>query len=308
MKKLNLCILLFCCFSVFYSIEANAQKGELIAYIYASQLNGIDDSDITILAGDIPILIKGTTNIMVQYKQSAKKSKPLPATRIRVFYNEESGVKVATKIVSEVLMVPGFRLVKPIPRYIPETAISGIGMGNLSDLGKISSWGWSVIMEARIYKGVRIFFDASNYKYKQILADKGSTQVPLHIGTGTFIDLPDGAKYNTETTIMRLGMKYTFLREKDFQPWIGLGYGFSHCLIQYNSLDDKHTYGAAVDYKFRSSILFGVDYRKYGTITNFFEAISPVANYSMDLFGGKYSTFDGMTYPTPRIGIGFSAF
>jgi hypothetical protein len=111
---------------------------------------------------------------------------------------------------------------------------------------------------------------------------------------------------------MRLGIKYVFLREKDFQPWIGIGYAINVWKAQYVTWDEEKIYGKANGVTPRNSILVGVDFKILGntTFTAFFEAISPVANYSMALpgFGGTFSTFEGMTFPTPRIGISIGGF
>jgi hypothetical protein len=295
--------------SVVYSNILVAQKGELVTHIYAKNLANIDETDTVIMAGSVPIQVVATTDIQIQYKKVGKNN-TTPPTRVRIFYNDEGGVRTATKIVSEVIMVPGVKFVFPIPSYIPPTAISGIGMGDMDGLGKIKSFGWGVFFDARIYNGFRLFFESSKYKYSQVLANEGSTDVHALIGAGTTFDLPDGAKYSTETTVFKLGIKHAFLREKNFHPYIGLAYGFSNCNIIYQSLDEDHVYGKTKDYAWRSSIIFGVDYKRFGSISIFIEAISPAANYSINLpeFGGTYSSSEGMTYPTPRIGISFSGY
>jgi len=294
------------------AITTNAQKGEITGKISAAKLTALSDSN-KIVINNNTLIINSATIISGQFV-TRRNQKGLDGanTRVRVFYRVEDNVKVASKIVEEKLLVPSFRIIKPIPSYIPPTVISGIGMGNLSDLGKITSWGFGVGAEARIYNGIRLFFDMTNYSYKQELAEKGSTNVSCYIGTGSRIDIPLGAKYTTATTAIRLGIKYVFLREKDFQPWIGMGYGLHVWKAQYITWDEKHIYGKANGVTPRNSILAGVDFKLLGNMTFsvFFEAVSPVANYTMDLplFGGTFSTFEGMTFPTPRIGISLGGF
>jgi hypothetical protein len=233
-------------------------------------------------------------------------------TRVRVFYILKDSSKIATKIVEEKFLVPSFLLVLPLPSYIPPTVISGIGMGNMNGIGKVTTYGYGVGAEARINTGYRLFFDMISYTYKQELAEKGSTNVSTHIGTGYFIDLPMGAKYTTSTLSMRLGLKYVFFREKNFQPWIGVGYSINIWNAQYTNMDEDKIYGKANGSVGRSSILAGVDLKLFGnsTLSFFYEAISPVANYTIDLpaFGGTYSSFEGMTFPTPRVGASFGGF
>jgi hypothetical protein len=310
MKKTTTTLLLIF-FSISLFAQTNAQKGEIAGKIPAEKLKSLSDTNKNIVIGNNTIIINSATIISGQFATSrSKKSKA--NTRVRVFYRQEGSAKVATKIVEEKFMVPSLRIIKPIPRYIPETVISGIGMGNLKDLGKITSWGYGVGAEARVYKGFRIFFDMTNYSYKQELAPKGSTNVSCSIGTGSLINIPLGAKYTTSTTGMRLGIKYVFMREKNIQPWFGMAYGINVWQAKYITWDEDKIYGKAKGVTPRSSILAGIDFKMLGntTFTFFFEAISPVATYTMNLpaFGGTYDTFDGMTFPTPRIGICIGGF
>jgi hypothetical protein len=151
-------------------------KGEITGKISGTELTGLSGSNKTIVINNNTINITPTTIISGQFVNSRSKAK-LNNTRVRVFYKVEDNEKVATKIVEEKFLVPGFRILKPIPSYIPPTVISGIGMGNLDDLGKITSWGYGIVAEARVYTNFRLFFDMTSYSYKQELAEKGSTHV-----------------------------------------------------------------------------------------------------------------------------------
>lgn len=288
-----------------------SQKSEIIGELTSSQFISSADSDITIMVGNVSILINGTTVFNVKFNASKKDNTKLEQTsRVRIFYKTENGINIAYKIVSEKIFVNYYRLILPIPKYIPPTAISGIGMGNLDDLGKITSWGWGVGAEMRAYQGLRLFFDVAQYSYKQVLAEKGEKVHSLNNFQSSLITLQMGAKYVVKTTPIRLGIKYVMFRDKNIQPWIAIGYALNVWQMQYTSFDEQKIYGKANGTVGRSSILFGIDFKKMATISLFYEAISPVANYSIDLpaFGGSFSTFEGMTFPTPRIGISIGGF
>ena len=213
----------------------------------------------------------------------------------------------------EKIFVPSFRIIKPIPSWIWATAISNIERPSnyKNDYGKVSCLGFGVGVDARIYKSFQLFFDMTGYNYKQEIAEKGE-DVHHSIGTGGIINLPLGAKYKTYTTPIRLGIKYVYKKNQKYQPWIGVAYGLNVWSVKYITWDEDKIYGKANGTTWRSSILAGIDLKlkDIATFTFFFEAISPVANYTMqNLFGlGDYHQFDAVTYPTPRIGFSIGGF
>ena len=156
--------------------------------------------------------------------------------RVVVFYETAANdsIKIAQTIVAENLFVPALRFVLPIPGSIPATAISTIRSTAPyeEEYGNVSSWGFGSSAEMRAYKGLRLFFDANSYKYKQEIAEEGE-DAHHFIGTGGIINFPSGAKYSATTVAIRLGFKYVFMRDKNIQPWFGAGYGLNVWKVQY---------------------------------------------------------------------------
>lgn len=226
--------------------------------------------------------------------------------------NNDNG-QVLKNTGKEKIFIPSLRIIKPIPRFIPETALSFCG--NPSHIkepgGNIASWGFGAGADARVYEGFRLFLDISAYNYKQELVEKGGTGYCL-IDMGSDIYLPLGAKYKTYTTTMRLGVKYVYTKSEKYQPWVGVAYGLNVWNVKYVTWDEDEVYGKANGATWRSSILAGIDLKikDFATFTFFFDAISPVADYTMtNLFGlGDFHQFDAMTFPTPRIGFSIGGF
>jgi hypothetical protein len=224
-----------------------------------------------------------------------------------------SAGQVPSNTKKEDIFTPGLRIVKPIPSYIPETALSNPGRpSSIKDnYGKISSLGFGIVIDAKVYKELHLLFDMTGYNFKQELVEKLGIG-HANIGIGYDISLPLGAKYKTYTTAMRLGVKYVYSKNQTFQPWIGLAYGLNVWSVKYITWDEDEIYGKANGITWRSSILFGIDMKlkDIATFTFFFDAISPVANYTIEtLFGlGDFHQFDAMTFPTPRIGLSIGGF
>jgi len=234
-----------------------------------------------------------------------------PKVTVPVVNNDNGQVQKNTA--KEKIFIPSLRIIKPIPRFIPETALSFCG--NPSHIkepgGNIASWGFGAGADAKVHKDFRLFFDMTGYSFKQELVEKGGTGYCL-IDMGSDIYLPLGAKYKTYTTAMRLGVKYVYTKSEKYQPWVGVAYGLNVWNVKYVTWDEDEVYGKANGATWRSSILFGIDLKlkDVATFTFFFDAISPVADYTMtNLFGlGDFHQFDAMTFPTPRIGISIGGF
>jgi len=280
--------------------SSNTTKGEISGKIIQSNL--VDKS------AENKFFVIGTDTIYIDSQTKLQADLPSPK-RLHVFYSKNpANKKIATLIEQEDFITPELKFYLPIPGYIWATAISNIETpAQYKDAyGNVTMWGYGVGADAHVYKGIRVFADCNFFTYEQEITEKGG--IAHHsIGTGGTITLADGAKYSTYTGSLRLGVKYTFLREKPYQPWIGLAYGVNLWNVKYISWDGDKIYGKASGLTLRSSIMAGIDFKinKLGTITFFFDAISPVADYTMkNLFGvGDYSQFDGVTYPTPRIGL-----
>lgn len=93
---------------------------------------------------------------------------------------------------------------------------------------------------------------------------------------------------------------------------MGAAFGANVWNAEYVTWDEKTMYGKAKGTTMRPAILAGVDfkYKNMLSFTLFFEAVSPVAKYTMEnLFGaGNYNKGDATTYPTPRIGFSIGGF
>jgi len=256
------------------------------------------DINITNLENKSPLAVaeeKGYTNIV-----HILKSEPYVAKD-----SLKPTVSIAVNNVKEPFLSKTVRFIVPIPNYIPNTALSNNGYP--SQLKKISSWGFGIGLEGRASKTLRIFTELTNYNYKQELAEVGET---VHlVGTGISATFNSGAKYKTQTQALRLGIRYIYPWKESVQPWLGVAYGYNHWNVKYTNWDADKVYGEASGATWRSSILAGVDLniKDFGTIQFFFDAISPVATFTMEnLFELEdYHQFDAMTFPTPRIGVGF---
>lgn len=278
--------------------KGNSLKGETSGKI---SFYSPDDPNKFIVVGNDTVAISPKSKLNVDL--TTKK-------RIHVFYKQDVNGKnkTATLVDQEDFLTPEFKFYLPIPTWIWGTAINTIESTATykKDYGNVTMWGVGVGAQAHVYPGVRILMDINGFTYKQEVVAPGGTTTH-YIDIGGQITFPSGAKYDTYTTSIRLGAKYTFLREKMFQPWVGIAYGVNVWNVKYVTWDESKIYGSASGVTLRSSIMFGVDLKvdKMGTVSFFFDAISPVANYTMkNLFGiGDYSQFDGVTYPTPRIGL-----
>lgn len=146
----------------------------------------------------------------------------------------------------------------------------------------------------------------TGYDYKQEIVPTGSTGQSM-VGMGSIVSFPDGVKYKAYTVAIRFGVKYVYTKNEKFQPWIGVGYGLNVWDVKYVTWDEKGVYGEARGTAWCSSILAGIDFKvkNMATFSFFFEAISPVAAYTMkNLFNqGDLNEVGSMTFPTPRIGI-----
>lgn len=173
----------------------------------------------------------------------------------------------------------------------------------------ITMWGMGGGIQKPIYKGLSILMEVAQYTFKQELVPvNGNANLASTIdGVNHNIIFPLGVKYTSFTTSFRIGFKYTYKKSKYFQPWIGLAYGINIWNAKYVSFDEKKEYGKANGTKFRHAIFAGLDIRmeEIGVITFFFDAVSPVAEFTMkNLFGlGDFYQFDATTYPSPRIGV-----
>lgn len=212
----------------------------------------------------------------------------------------------------EKIFYPTFHIVLPMnTSWVHATAISPIIKPSDYRLnyGKISSFGYGVGVEAKVYSNVRVFADMTFITYKQELAEKDATGVHHSIGTGGTIDLPLGAKYKTKTLPLRIGAKYVYSKSPKLQPWISLAYGLNFWNVKYVTWDEDKEYGVDTGTTGRLNYGVGLDViTKEISVTFFFDANAPVADYTMkDLFGvGDFSQFDGMTFPNLRFGISLS--
>ena len=230
--------------------------------------------------------------------------------------NESTTTKTNEK---DITFSPVFRIIKPIPTWIWATAISGIETPSnfKSNYGNISNWGFGSGLDMHMKNGFTLFFDINTYRYKLEIAEKGGTVHPAlgnaeSAGVG-IMTLSDGAKYTNNTTSLRLGVKYNFLRNKVYQPWVGIAYGISVYSVKYLTWNEDKIYGKASGNEWTPTILAGIDFKTkdMGTYTIFFEGIGTKAEYTMtNLFGlGDYDTHGAsaeMGIPTPRIGISCS--
>ena len=301
MKKFTIILMVL----IAMPITVKAQKNEIAGTISSIQV--LPNSQKCIVINNTKLIVNSGTMVKADLKENI---------RVLVFYetNPNDSLKIARTIVAEKLFVPVFRFVKPIPKWIWGTAISTTrSPANFKkEYGNIENWGIGVGIEKRAQKGFRVFVDINIYRYKLEIAEKGES-VHHYVGTGGIINFPSGAKYYTNTAALRLGFKYVFFRDKKFQPWVGAGYGINAWRLAYLTWDENKSYCTVTGNTWRSSIVAGIDFTlaNIGTFTFFFDAISPVASYTLvNPFGvvGTYSTPGDVTFPTPRIGFSFSGF
>jgi hypothetical protein len=293
--------------------KTTIQKNETLSKIFKPNSKGETAGKITFTNfGDqnaaIKYFVLGKDTV---YLDSGSKVKADLNTkkRIHTFYKVTTdNKKVATLVEQQDFITPELKYYIPIPSWIWGTAISNIESPAQykQDYGNVTMWGFGVGAQAFVYDGVRVFADFNGFTYDQEITPKGGT-ANHNIGIGGQITFPKGAKYSTYTGSIRLGLKYVFLRDKPYQPWVGVAYGINIWTVKYVTWDADAIYGQASGVTMRSSIMAGIDFKidKFATLTFFFDAISPVANYTMtNLFGvGDYNQIDGVTYPTPRIGF-----
>jgi len=293
--------------------KSNIQKNETLSKIFINNSKGetagkVQFTNVNDKNAVNKYFIIGKDTIYID-TQSKLKADLNTKKRIHAFYQLTTDhKKVATLVEQQDFITPEFKYYIPIPADIWGTAISNIETPSQykQDYGNLTMWGVGFGAQAFVYDGFRLFADFNGFTYEQEITPKGGT-ANHNIGVGGSVVLPYGAKYSTYTGSLRLGLKYVFMREKSYQPWIGMAYGANMWTVKYVSWDDDKVYGKASGVTMRSSIMAGIDFKidKFATLTLFFDAISPVADYTMkNLFGvGDYSQFDGVTYPTPRIGF-----
>jgi len=265
---------------------------------------------------DLASVKNGSTNIANMLK---KDSVIRQATALSSVSNESKtavNVNNANKKEKEEKFFWSLRVIKPIPKWIWATAISGIRTPSNfeSEYGKITDWGYGTGVEMHLENGIRLFCDLTTYNYKIEIAENGETVHPAlgnaeSAGVST-LTLSEGAKYSNNAASLRIGAKYNFLRDKTYQPWIGIAYGMNVWHVKYLTWEENKTYGKANGIQWRPAILAGIDFKTkdMGTYTFFFEGIGTTAEYTMkNLFGlGDYDTHGAsaeMGYPSPRIGI-----
>lgn len=203
--------------------------------------------------------------------------------------------------------------IRPIPGWIGPTKFKSVDAFNPKNYD-ISMWGIGGGIQKKVYKDFGILIDMARYSFKQKLVNEGESVYLTSTvdGVSYLVPFPLGAKYVAQTTSIRIGAKYTYTKLKVLQPWLGVAYGVNIWDAKYVTFDEEKAYGKAKGTKFRHALMAGIDIRMedVGMVTLFFDAVSPVAEFTMkDLFGlGDYYQFDATTYPSPRIGISLSVF
>lgn len=255
-----------------------------------------------------PVVAQNSNNVPVA---AAQRSTNQSSTKNDSDKSKAAPVKIAET--AGKTFIPSLRFIKPIPSIISGTAVwdnKNAASLHAKDY-KISSWGFGVGVDVRVKKNLRLFFDGTSYDFNQELVPEGGTGHCI-IGMGSDISLPKGVKYKTSTVSMRLGIKYVYEKSTKVQPWMGAAYGVNVWNAKYVTWNEKEIYGKANGTTMRPVILAGIDfkYKNMLSFTLFFEAISPVAKYTMEnLFGaGNYNKGDATTYPTPRIGFSIGGF
>ncbi len=280
-------------------LQTNAQKGEAAGKILVYNQTG----DNFILIGTDTLYI--SPGYKAAFDLNTKK-------RVHAFFKKDvdTNKKILTKINQEDFLNPSFIYCIPIIDLVWANAATGIyNYPEYKELyGNITSWGYGVNASANVYYGVKVFAEMMSYTYSQEIAEAGENIHSFSIYGGS-INMPLGLKYNTYTTSIRLGGRYTFFRDKMIQPFVGLTYGANVWNVKYVSWDEKHYYGKANGTTMRHSLQGGVNFEisGLGTIMAYFDMVAPVASYKMDnLFGigEDYSQFDAMTYPVGRFNIG----
>lgn len=302
MKKSFVLLISFFCYCVsfaqfnLFSTANTSNKGEVAGKIAQS----ITTDPSYLIIGSDTLYLTSTYSPTVDLKSTK---------RMHAFYkvNSTNGRKELYKIEQEDMLVPNIIFCLPIASLIWATAANNIRSNYadyVADYGKVTTWGYGVDVAANVYPGVKLFAEMMSYSYKQEIAEEGAT-VHHSIDIGGTITMPEGLKYTTYTTSLRLGAKYTFMRDKMLQPWIGFTYGINIWKLKYITWDEKSIYGQDNGSTPRHSLMAGVNIKvpDLSVISIYFDVVSPVADYEItNLFGvGDYSQFDGMLYPSLRL-------
>jgi hypothetical protein len=252
---------------------------------------------------DIQLNFESSARYQISYSDSKRSNEEMSTSPNNDSINDEKDNKT--------LIYSSF--IKPIPSWIGPTKFPGIDVFSPKNYD-ISMWGIGFGFQKNIYKDFSIFGDITRHSFKQeLVKENGSANLASTVtGINYTVPFPLGVKYTALTTSIRLGVKYTYKKSEVFQPWIGVAYGINLWDVKYVSFDEEKVYGQASDNTFRHAVMAGIDIRMedVGVITFFFDAVSPVAVFTMeDLFGlGDFYQFDATTYPTPRIGISIGIF
>jgi hypothetical protein len=166
-----------------------------------------------------------------------------------------------------------------------------------------SAYGFGVLLDFSITKSFHAFLDANYYTMRVPQADEGETVYSNWVFEQTgystgYITPPTDVYYYMNTTMFRLGGKYSFSISKKLDVWYGLGVGFCKWNASYDTKDRKKTYGSEDGFLVAPFFLMlGLDMKLsgFGKVTLFLDGGSPVAEVKIeDLF------IDGWTWEASK--------
>ena len=215
----------------------------------------------------------------------------------------------------------GFSGVLPTGTW-PATALTNMGTSSfLKGQGNtVKSYGFGVIIQAKIANHFNLFFDMNAYDYNIFLAKQGADVQTVWTveESATHWDEPDAPQipyvHNLPTDVhfdmqaigMRLGGKYV-IGTSSIRPWIGAAFGFYKWTANYYNPDKSKTYGKDEGYATGLSFLMGIDMEPMAgiVITPFIDLASAVAKYKMEgLFYPQWDIqYNSHIMGTNRVGL-----
>lgn len=254
-----------------------------------------------------------------QTKTDAANMNPIPGNAIT-----NKGEAPSAENIGKNKILIGFSGVFPTGIW-PATALSNMGTASFlkSQGHTVKSYGFGVMIQAKIAKHFSLFFDGNAYDYNILVGKKGedvSTAWTTAEGATHWDEpgapqilyvhnLPTDVHFDMQSTGFRLGGKF-LMGNSRIRPWAGAAFGFYKWTANYYNEDKSKSYGKDDGFVTGLTFLLGIDLEPMAgiVITPFIDLASPVATYKMTgLFYPQWDIeYDSHIMGTNRFGINIS--
>ena len=168
---------------------------------------------------------------------------------------------------------------------VPARPVGGTYSSSGSD--PYTGLGFGINFDYRFLEHISLHFDINNYTSSSPVAYEGEYASSSWVhemtdySTNEVGPFTENVNYNINTTGMRLGLRVYPVNKAQFQPWIGIYYGYYTNTMGIYSDDKERTWGnTSLDVSGLSYLNFGIDFWDKSQSTGgtiFVELGSPVA-------------------------------